>query len=144
MMMGMLKGNMMQIVPLLMFGWVNSFFSGFVVLKMPFPLTMSFKGMLQRGVDLQALDMSYVSAASWYFILMFGLRGIMSLILGEQTMDETEMMRGPMGAATPGTTAGGAPADMGSMMMAERENLEILQHTCVVEQAEANLLNSGL
>ena len=50
MMTDMLKKNLNMIVPqMLTAAWVNFFFTGFVVGKVPFPLTQRFRGMLQRG-----------------------------------------------------------------------------------------------
>ncbi|KAL4562549.1 hypothetical protein LXL04_034756 [Taraxacum kok-saghyz] len=41
--------------------WVNFFFSGFVAAKIPFPLTQRFRSMLQNGIDLSSVDVSYVA-----------------------------------------------------------------------------------
>ena len=93
-MMDMVKGNVAMYVPnIAMMSFVGYFFSGFVCLKMPFSMPSThFKVMLQRGVDLSNLDVSYVSSLSWYFMLMFGLNDVYALILGESAeMDEAQV-----------------------------------------------------
>lgn len=45
--------------------------------------------MLQKGIDLQYLDVTYVSSLSWYVMNLFGLKGINSLILGESVAAST-------------------------------------------------------
>lgn len=95
-MVDMMKGNITFMLPnFAMMGFVSSFFSGFVVLKVPFPMPSTrFKLMLQRGVDLQSLDVSYVSSLSWYFLVTFGLTGVYKLILGDDVdLDDTKMMQ---------------------------------------------------
>jgi ER membrane protein complex subunit 3 len=97
-MMDMLKGNMTFMIPnFAMMAFVNFFFSGFVCLKVPFPMPSTrFKLMLQRGVDLTSLDVSYVSSLCLYFLLNFGLNGFYKLILGENDLDN---MMGQMGVS---------------------------------------------
>ena len=96
----MMKNNLGQMVPqMLTKAWVNFFFSGFIVARVPFPLTQRFRGMLQRGVDLPSLDVTYVSSLSWYFLNMFGMRGVLSLVLGEATVDDTALMQQQMAMA---------------------------------------------
>ena len=82
-MMNMMQGNFAMMVPqMVMMGIVNYFFSGYVIGKIPFPLTPSFKGMLQRGVNISSLETSYITSMSWYFLVMSGMRGLFSLVLG--------------------------------------------------------------
>jgi hypothetical protein len=59
---------------------VNFFFSGFVIGKVPFPLSPRFRLMLQRGIDLATLDVRYFTSLSYYILLLFGLRGVFMLV----------------------------------------------------------------
>jgi hypothetical protein len=68
----------------------------YVYVKIPFPLPSNgFKLMLQRGVDLASLDVSYVSSLSWYFLVTFGLSGVYRLILGDDAsaIEDANMMQ---------------------------------------------------
>ncbi|CAI5526931.1 unnamed protein product [Closterium sp. Naga37s-1] len=119
--MDMMKKNLSMIIPQsLTFAWVNFFFSGFVAAKVPFPLTQKFRGMLQNGIDLSTVDVSFVSSRSWYFLNLFGLRGLFTLILGEDnaTDDTQRMMAMQMG---------GVGADPTKVLSAEKEALELTQ-----------------
>ena len=104
MMVDMLKGNAIYMIPnFVMMNFISSFFSGFVCLKVPFPLPSNgFKVMLQRGVDLRSLDISYVSSVSWYFLITFGMQGAYQLLLGSgNDHDPSKMMAMQMGMGAP-------------------------------------------
>lgn len=81
-MMDGLKGNFMMMattIPAMM--WINNFFSGFLPAKVPFSLTQKFRSMTQSGIDLENLDVRYVSGVSFYFIILFGLGQLNTLFL---------------------------------------------------------------
>ncbi|KAK7851542.1 er membrane protein complex subunit 3 [Quercus suber] len=126
--MDMMKKNLSMIIPqTLTFAWVNFFFSGFVAAKIPFPLTQRFRSMLQNGIDLSTVDVSYVSSRSWYFLNLFGLRGLFSLILGEDNAtDDTQRMMQMSGFGFDPTKSLGA----------EKDSLDIVQHDWALPKFE--------
>ena len=56
---------MQGIAHMLMFSAIGSLFQGFILAQVPFPLGVKFKGMLQQGIYVHALDPTYVSSMSW-------------------------------------------------------------------------------
>lgn len=141
MMTDMLKGNLTNVLPMIIIGgWINWAFSGFLTTKVPFPLTLRFKPMLQRGVELSSLDASWVSSASWYFLNVFGLRSMYSLILGQDNAaDQSRIMQDQMTGP-----AMGMPPDPTKAFKAEWEALEICDHQWALENIEDELMSSIL
>jgi len=141
-MVDMMKGNIVFMLPnFAMMAFVGYFFSGFIVLKIPFPMLSShFKLMLQRGVDLSTLDVSYVSSLSWYFLVTFGLNGVYRLILGDDSdFDDAKMMQMQMSMGM-GGGAGQMGFDASAAYKQEKESLGIMKHDFVGEKAERQLL----
>ncbi|KAF4699185.1 ER membrane complex subunit 3, partial [Perkinsus olseni] len=137
--------------------WVSHLFSGFLVAKTPFPLTFKVKSMLQRGVDVPALDTSYVSSLSLYFFVSMSSQGIMQLYqqlrssgddaamaAAADTSGEDMMMMGGMMAPPPPPMPMGGGGDVKKAFETERENLEIVQHKFALEDAEDRLLDKWL
>ncbi|EAS33288.3 uncharacterized protein CIMG_04312 [Coccidioides immitis RS] len=140
-MMGMMKGNMAMMIPqTLIMGWINAFFSGFVILKMPFPLTIRFKSMLQSGVMTRDLDVRWVSSLSWYFLNLFGLQPVFGFIFGSD--HAAGQMMHQMGPNNPAAAVNpfGPGQDPDKMFLAEAENLEVMDHHCILDGIEDRLL----
>jgi ER membrane protein complex subunit 3 len=89
---GMLGGNMIFMVQnMVMMQGIQHFFSGFILLQVPFSLTIGFKSMFQKGVvDLPNLSSSYVSSVSWYFLVLYGLRSLFKLLIGQPSFEQRE------------------------------------------------------
>lgn len=142
-MMGMMKGNMMMMIPqTLIMSWINAFFSGFVILKLPFPLTIRFKSMLQSGVMTRDLDVRWVSSLSWYFLNLFGLQSVFGFILGSD--NAANHMAQQMASMNPG--AGVNPLQPGQdpdkLYQSEAENLEVTEFFSILDGIEERVLHN--
>ncbi|KAF2237998.1 transmembrane protein [Viridothelium virens] len=139
-MMGMMKGNVAMMVPqTLIMGWINAFFSGFVIMRLPFPLTPQFKAMLQSGVGTRDLDVRWVSSLSWYFLTLFGLQPVYNFILGSN--NAANQMTQQMAQAQVGAGMMGPEQDPDKLFMSEAENLEVVEHYYILDGVEERLLS---
>lgn len=91
-------------------------------------LTNRFKVMTQQGIALAGLDPSYVSSLSWYMILLWGLRPLVTLFVGADMMAGTSdaaMMQAQMGMMS-----GGAGAQWNPVAAYKNESttLKVVQH----------------
>jgi len=134
---GMLKQSLGGIVPQIAMGtFVSTFFSGFILGRAPLSLPPSFRAMLQRGVDLPGLDVSYFTSLSFYILLLFGLRGVFTLLFADAALDEGALQRQAMSGGFGGggpASGGGAPPDMGKAFEAEKAALALFAPPCRLE-----------
>merc|ERR1719401_2829200 len=146
MMMGMMKNQMFFMVSQgVLAYWVSHLFSGFLVAKTPFPLTFQFKSMMQRGVEVQALEPDYVSSLCWYMFVMMSSHSLIGLVQSffsksDTSDDDNPMMAmmGTMGGGMNSMMPGGGP-DMSKVYKQEQESLEVIQHEFVLENIETEL-----
>jgi hypothetical protein len=122
-MMQMMTKNMIMFIPqTVIMSWVSFVFTGFVLTKLPFPLTVRFKAMLQSGIETQDMDVKWVSSLSWYFLLLFGLTSVYTL-LGDQNASGAgmDMMQMQMQQQNPMQQ----PAEVIKVFNNEKEYLEL-------------------
>lgn len=139
-----MKGQMAFMVQnMVMMQGISHFFHGYVIIKIPFHLTIGFKQMFQRGLDLSTLDTSYVSSVSWYFLVMFGLRAFFRLVVGDPSPDvqESALIQHDLGRAPGAAPVGPAQFDTKKALTAEADNLELARtKKSVLDDAERRLL----
>ncbi|KAK4704504.1 ER membrane protein complex subunit 3, partial [Phenoliferia sp. Uapishka_3] len=167
-MMSMFKKQAVSFLPqtILMY-YIGYFYNGFVLTRLPFPLTLRFKAMLQRGIEAPDMDVTWVSSISWYFAALFGLNAVYTLLLGEENVKSTRHLptsiklrlkllssilsaadnaasmaaMNQMGGAMMGGGMPGQPAqDFVKLFKVEKENLEIVEYSWVCDGVEERLL----
>lgn len=130
-----------------------------LTVKLPFPLTLGFKSMLQRGIQTADMDVRWVSSLSWYFLNFFGLNGLYRIILGGDeggswhighflglcliiipAADVAQNLAASPFAAT--TPAVGQPQDFNKLLKAERDHLELAEgmHKWIGDDVETRIL----
>ena len=137
----MLKKNVLNaLYYILIFVGVGYLFSGFILLKLPFGLTQKFRSMLQQGLNLPDVDVSYVSAISWCLLLVFGLNSIVQHFDGGEQFsmlkEQEQMMKAPMMMPF---GQGGNEYD--KLFNDEKENLEIIPQFSLLEDAVDRLID---
>ena len=145
-MMEQAKRSLLMMVPqTVIMGWVNFFFTGFVLIRLPFPLTQRFKIMLQRDIDTPDLDVSWVSSLSWYFLNLYGLDAIYRLVLGNNRAADSMRDMAAFGAGAAmmqqQPQMPGQQVDHAKLHAAERESLELIG---AVSTKDARWIGDGI
>lgn len=92
--------------------------------------------MLQQGLNVQALDPTYVSSMSWAFLLVYGLNGLMGLILQDQkTIEEMELMASGAGMMQQQNSM--QQKNYKLLFKAESENYELINYEYKLDEIEA-------
>jgi len=142
-MLGMMQGNTVSMFSHIGFMfWVNTFFTGFLIIRLPFPVSEAYRSIVQRGVNMSSLECSYVSSLSWYFLSLFGFRGLTTAISGGAVADDMKMMKEQMNnpmAAAAGPSMG--KYDPNPKFKYEREELGIVDQRWNLAHVEQRLLD---
>lgn len=170
-MMGMMKGQMFTpIIFSMNFYIIQFFFSGILVGKLNFPLTQTFRNMLQREISVERLSVKYVSGLSLYFLSFMAIMKVLSMFKKPNLLKESSFkdplaeefdrkvnkkslaamaqMMGPMGAS-PGM--GGAMPPMPGMNAAQgnqkkgkfesaKKSAHFIDHSFYLKEADQKLI----
>lgn len=139
-----------RVYSMVMMQGIQHFFSGFILLKVPFPLTAGFKDMFQKGLaELPDLESSYVSSVSWYFLVMYGLRAFFRLAIGDPSLEarEQDMLLAQFGLQNPPNPGQKQDGEsMAKTLRQEAENLELFlqSHKSELDTVEKRLLGKRM
>ena len=94
--------------------------------------------MLQQGLAVVALDPTYVSSMSWAIILIYGLNGVLALILQDQkTIEEMEMMASGAGMMQQNNMQ---PKNFKNLFKNEKDAYDLLNYKFALEDVEEAFL----
>ena len=142
-MMGMLKNNLfMTIATPLQYGLISHFFSGFLIGKVPFPLTQKFRELLQSGVSVASLNVQYISSISLYFLTLFGFNSLYKIILSESDDDLSSSMAAmnPMMAMSMQQPSLSGPESNKVLCEKEANYLKVVRHRFLFDDADSRLV----
>lgn len=80
-----------------------------------------------------SLDVSYFTSLSFYILLLFGLRGVLSLIFSGDVIDESAVMSHSMRGASPAF-------DAKQEYKSESQRYDLVDHRWVIADAEEKAL----
>lgn len=120
--------------------------------RLPFPLTIRFKQMLQTGVATKDLDVRWVSAVSWYVLNLIGLKSVFALLLGNNNSKFSPFFSfypffsngiaagGMGGGAQQGPNMLQPGIDPSKVFKAEAENLDLMNPVSILDGIEDRIL----
>ena len=90
--------------------------------------------MLQQGLAVVALDPTYVSSMSWAIILIYGLNGVLGLILQDsKTIEEMEMMASGAGMMQQNSMQ---PKNFKNLFKNEKDAYDLLNYKFALDDVE--------
>ena len=135
----MLKQNIQSVIHIVMFTGIGSVFQGFITAQVPFPLGHKFKQMLQQGLMVHALDPTYVSSMSWAFLLIYGLNGVLGMVLQDsKSIEEMELMASGAGMMQQGGQM--QQKNYNALFKSEREFYDLIGYEFKLDDIEESYL----
>ena len=109
-------------------------------------MTQQFRSLTQSGIDMSTLDVSYVSSVSFYFLIVFGLNQLQSLLFDDEGDDEglkaiNEEKKQMTGAMNPMAQSGGlmGAAQQGTerkqIFKPQIDGLELISHQFIFSRS---------